>query len=176
MSLSDEIRSSIRTIPDFPKPGIQFRDITPLLSDTNLSAKVAKALAEPFMDMQIDVVAGIESRGFLYGVLIAQHLGCGFSMIRKKGKLPYRTVEQSYALEYGEATIEMHIDAIQTGQRVLIHDDLLATGGTAEATANLIRKMDGEVAGFNFVVELDDLDGRSRIQPYTDKIVSIVNY
>lgn len=176
MTLEEKLKATIRNIPDFPEPGIQFKDITPLLSDTRLCAQTAKALAEPFKERGVDVVAGVESRGFLFGVLIAHELDCPFTMIRKSGKLPYKTVAQTYDLEYGSASIEMHIDAISEGQRVLIHDDLLATGGTAKATAELIEKVGGKVAGFNFVVALSGLNGQDRLQPYSDNIVSIVKY
>jgi adenine phosphoribosyltransferase len=176
MTLEEKLRQTIRNIPDFPEPGIQFKDITPLLSDTKLCAQTAKALADPFRSTGVDVVAGVESRGFLFGVLIAHELDCPFTMVRKSGKLPYKTVAQSYDLEYGSASIEMHIDAVEEGQRVLIHDDLLATGGTAQATAELIKKVGGKIAGFNFVVALTALNGMERLQPYSDNIVSIVKY
>lgn len=176
MNVEERLIQTIRTIPDFPKKGIQFKDITPVLSNTLLCSETAAKLAEPFKGKNIEVVAGVESRGFLFGVLIAQHLGCAFTMIRKSGKLPYKTLSKSYDLEYGSASIEMHIDAVETGQKVLIHDDLLATGGTAQAAAELIKDAGGEVAGFNFVVELEALNGRECIQPYSDNIVSIVKF
>lgn len=176
MTLEDKIRRSIRTIPDFPEAGIQFKDITPLLSNPKLCADTANALAAPFKTLNIDVVAGVESRGFLFGMLIAHVLDCPFAMIRKSGKLPYKTVSEDYDLEYGKARIEMHTDAVGQGQRVLVHDDLLATGGTAAASATLIKKLGGTVAGFNFVVELVDLKGHERLQPYAENIVSIVKY
>ncbi|MEX2597013.1 MAG: adenine phosphoribosyltransferase [Salibacteraceae bacterium] len=172
----DFLRKNIRTIPDFPREGIQFKDITPVLSSFELCREVVKSLAEPFRNEGIDFVAGIESRGFLFGVLLAQELKCGFTVIRKKGKLPAQTIEQKYDLEYGSAIIEMHADAIQPEQKVLIHDDLLATGGTACAAAELIKDLQGILAGFSFVVELDFLNGRTRLQPYCTNIVSLVNY
>ena len=151
----------IRDIPNFPKPGILFRDITPMLKDPAALKAVVAALAEPWRE-SVDVVAGMESRGFIFGTLLAQELGCGFIPVRKPGKLPYKKESVSYGLEYGADTLEIHIDAC-TGERVLICDDLIATGGTAAATATLIERVGGEVAGYSFVIELSDLEGRARL-------------
>lgn len=176
MDILQHLQATIRTVPDFPKPGIMFKDITPVLRDVDLCYAVAKELAKPFRDTGVDVVAGIESRGFLFGMLVAQELNCGFSIIRKKGKLPHKTVELEYALEYGSAIIEMHEDEIRPDQRVMIHDDLLATGGTADAAAQLVTNVGGEVAGFSFVIGLDFLGGADKLKPHSDSIVTLVNY
>lgn len=176
MSIADSLHQSIRTIADFPKSGIQFKDITPVLRDPALCSAVSKALADPFRNQGIEVVAGIESRGFLFGMLLAQELGCSFAIIRKKGKLPHRTIELEYALEYGSAIIEMHEDEIAPGQKVMIHDDLLATGGTADAAARLIHSVGGVVAGFSFVIGLDALGGEERLKQHTQAIVTLINY
>jgi len=176
MNVTTKLSENIRTIPDFPKPGIQFKDITPALADPELCDELAEALVKPFRDAGIDLIAGVESRGFIFGPMMAQKLGCGFTPIRKKGKLPADTYEQSYDLEYGQATIEMHKDAFDHGRKILIHDDLLATGGTAAAASELIIQAGGSVAGFTFLIELDFLEGRKLLQPYSNNIVSIVRY
>jgi adenine phosphoribosyltransferase len=160
------LRDKIRDISDFPKPGIVFKDITPLLQDAKAFRYTIDQLTEPYIGQHIDAVVGIESRGFIFGAPIADRLGAGFVLVRKLGKLPYKTVSAEYALEYGTNTIEMHTDAIQPGMKVLISDDLLATGGTVEATASLVRKLGGEVAGLSFLIELKFLNGRSRFPNY----------
>ena len=172
----DNLKNTIRTIPDFPKPGIAFKDITPVLRDVNLCRYVVKELANSFVNSKIDVVAGIESRGFLFGMLLAQELDCAFAIIRKKGKLPYKTVHLEYELEYGSAIIEMHEDEIRPSQNVLVHDDLLATGGTAAAAANLISNIGGNIAGFSFVIELEFLEGRKNLMKYSNNVDSLVIY
>jgi adenine phosphoribosyltransferase len=156
----------IRDVPNFPKPGIIFKDITPLLRSAVALRQTAEMLAKPFGDGKIDLVAGIESRGFIFGALVAKYLSAGFVPIRKAGKLPHTTINQSYDLEYGSSTVEVHADAVEKGQRVLVVDDLLATGGTAAAACALVRKLGGEVAGVSFVVELSFLDGRKRLGGY----------
>lgn len=176
MTIEEKLYQTIRTIPDFPKEGIQFKDITPLFSDPLLVAEVTEALVAPFEGQKINAIAAIESRGFLFGILMAQRLGCSFVMIRKQGKLPYKTINQSYKLEYGEATIEMHTDAISEGDKVVLHDDLLATGGTAQAAADLIKKNGAEISGISFVIELESLKGRQLLQPYSKSIVSTIKY
>ena len=176
MTLSDKLDLAIRNIPDFPKPGIQFKDITPILRDAKLCREITLALTAPFKGKNIDVVAGIESRGFLFGMLMAQELGCAFAVIRKKGKLPHRTVEIEYALEYGSAIIEMHEDEIESGQHVIIHDDLLATGGTAAAAAELIKKVGGRVEAFSFLIEFDFLEGANKLSPFGAPIASLKHY
>jgi len=158
------IRSLIRTIPDYPKPGIQFRDITTLLRDANGLRLTIDALVERYRSKGIQKVAGIESRGFIVGSALAYQLGAGFVPIRKKGKLPAATISQEYQLEYGTDQIELHVDAITKGERVLLVDDLIATGGTAEAAAKLIQKLGGEIVETAFVIDLPDLGGRKRLE------------
>lgn len=154
-----DLKSLIRTIPDYPKPGIMFRDVTTLLADAQGFKAAIARLAEPYRTEPIDVVAGIEARGFITAGAIADRLGCGFVPVRKKGKLPWKVISQSYALEYGTDTLEMHEDALARGKRVLIVDDLIATGGTAEAAAKLIRKLGGTIVGAAFLVDLPELGG-----------------
>ncbi len=176
MNLQERITKSIRTIPDFPKPGIMFKDITPLLKDVALSKEITHAFAEYWSNHEIDVVVGIESRGFIWGNSLAQLLGIPFIPIRKKGKLPAETLAYKYDLEYGSAEVEIHKDAIIENQRVLIHDDLLATGGTAIAAAELIRMSGGHTAGFSFLVELGFLNGKKGLNTYSSNIHSLITY
>lgn len=154
-----DLKSLIRTIPDYPKAGILFRDVTTLLGNSAGFRHSIDAMAEPFRSAKVDAVAGIEARGFILGGAVADHLGCGFIPIRKKGKLPWRTIGQEYTLEYGVDIIEIHEDAIREGERILIVDDLIATGGTAEAAIKLILRSGGVVAGATFVIDLPDLGG-----------------
>ena len=161
---STDLKSIIRTIPDFPKPGINFYDITPLLKDGRALAYTIDTMADHFSNMNIDVVVSMEARGFLFGPAIAYKLGAGFAPVRKPGKLPWDTHQEEYALEYGTDTIEIHRDAILPGERVLIIDDVLATGGTAKAVTNLIRKMNGKIIGAAFVIELVTLKGRNKLK------------
>ncbi|MGE3228892.1 MAG: adenine phosphoribosyltransferase [Hyphomicrobium sp.] len=149
----------IRTIPDYPKPGILFRDVTTLLGDAQGLKAAITQMTEPFRAEPVDAVAGIEARGFILGGAIADRLGCGFIPIRKKGKLPWKTIGQEYTLEYGVDVIEIHEDALTPGQRILIVDDLIATGGTAEAAVKLVRRSGGEVVGATFIIDLPDLGG-----------------
>lgn len=158
------IKSLIRTIPDYPKEGVQFRDITTLLQDAGGMHMVVEKLIEPFHGMRIDKVAGIEARGFILGGAIAHRLRAGFVPVRKKGKLPYTTIGQDYELEYGTESIEMHTDAINQGEPVLLVDDLVATGGTAVAATELIRKTGGEIVGCACIVDLPDLGGSRRLR------------
>jgi adenine phosphoribosyltransferase len=174
--LENRLRKAIRDVPDFPEPGILFKDITPILLDPSLCREVVNGFLEAMKGVEIDVVAGVESRGFLFGLPLAMALDVPFVTVRKKGKLPYHTVSYSYDLEYGSAEIEMHRDAIHSGQRVLVHDDLLATGGTAAATSELIATQGAEVVGFTFLVELSALGGRERIETYSDHLVQLVSY
>jgi adenine phosphoribosyltransferase len=164
----------IRDIPDFPKPGILFKDITPVLQDPGAFTEVVKRMAEAAAALKPDVVVGIESRGFIFGAPIALELNLPFALVRKLGKLPYSTVAEEYALEYGTNTVEMHTDSVRPGQRTLVVDDLLATGGTALATARLIEKCGAEVAGFAFLVELSFLAGRHALRGY--EIVALIEY
>lgn len=160
----DELKRCIRDIRDFPKPGIVFRDVTPVLLDPKLFARAIALMAEPFQDARISRVVSIESRGFLFGAPIALELGAGLVPIRKPGKLPAATQRVEYALEYGTDALEMHHDAVQPGDRVLIVDDVLATGGTASAAAQLVGARGATVVGFTFLIELDGLNGRQRLQ------------
>lgn len=162
-SIKEYIRKTIRTIPDFPKPGIQFKDITTLLQDKRALELTDYMLALPFMGKNVDYVVGLESRGFLFGTNLAQSLNAGFIPIRKPGKLPADTLSQTYTLEYGEDSIEIHKDAFSDGARVIIHDDLIATGGTAAAAAKLIERMGGSIVGFSFIMELSFLKGREAV-------------
>jgi len=162
MHLNDHIRD----IPDFPKPGIVFKDITPLLGSATAFAKAAEELQLLVGDQDIDKVVGVESRGYFFGAVLAERLKAGFVPVRKPGKLPYETVQQSYALEYGTDTLEIHKDAITKGDRVLLHDDVLATGGTAAAVVKLIETLGGIVVQCNFLMELDFLKGNERLEGY----------
>ncbi len=163
LELAERLRRSIRDVPDFPKPGILFKDITPILADPDLFACVIDHLVAAHGAEVIDRVVGIESRGFLFAAPLALRLGAGFVPVRKPGKLPYRTVRIEYALEYGNDALEVHEDAIRPGDRVLLVDDLLATGGTASAAARLVERLGGRVVGASFVVELEFLDGRAQL-------------
>lgn len=156
----------IRTIPDYPKPGIMFRDVTTLFADPKGFKRAIKEMARPFEDAKVSAVAGIEARGFILGGAIADRLECGFIPIRKKGKLPWKTIGQEYTLEYGVDAIEIHEDAIQTGQRILIVDDLIATGGTAEAAAKLVKRTGGIVVGATFIIDLPELGGVKRLKSH----------
>ncbi|HVN63600.1 MAG TPA: adenine phosphoribosyltransferase [Candidatus Binataceae bacterium] len=170
---AEEIKNLIRNVPDFPKPGIMFRDFTPLIANARGFAAVVDKMAEPYLG-KIDAVVGIESRGFVVGAPLAYRLGVGLTIVRKPGKLPADTIDESYDLEYGSATLQIHRDAFPSGARVLIADDLLATGGTADAAIKLARKAGGEVIGCAFVVELTGLRGRERLQPVN--CFSLVQY
>ncbi|MGK9125970.1 adenine phosphoribosyltransferase [Olivibacter sp. SA151] len=170
------LKATIRDIVDFPKPGIVFKDITPILKSAHLCNLVIEEFATRLKEVPFDIVAGIESRGFLFGLMLANHLGIPFVPIRKEGKLPAQTTKQSYDLEYGSATIEMHTDAFEPGARVLIHDDLLATGGTVVAASKLIQQLGGIIAGYSFVISLDFLNGRQRLLPYSNQLISLVSY
>ena len=163
-SLEKTLLSAIRTIADYPKPGIQFRDITTLLGDARAFRRSVDELVQPFAGTKIDKIAGIEARGFILGGAVAHQLSTGFVPIRKKGKLPGQTIAQAYRLEYGEAVVEVHEDAMQPGEKVLLVDDLLATGGTAEAGIRLIERLGAEVIGCAFVVDLPDLGGRRKLE------------
>jgi adenine phosphoribosyltransferase len=162
----EKIKAVVRDIPDFPKPGIIYKDITPILQDGAIFSALIDYLAEPYRNNMPKYVAGIESRGFIFGAALAAELGCGFIPIRKAGKLPYKTIRQSYSLEYGEATIEMHEDAAAAGDKIVLIDDLLATGGTAQAAVSLLQKLNVEIIGIEFIIELAFLNGRDVLSPY----------
>ncbi len=170
----DYIKNAIRDVPDFPKKGILFRDITTAIKDKDVMKRMIDEIVEAFKDEKIDYVAGIESRGFIFGMPVAYSLGCGFVPIRKPNKLPAETYSVEYQLEYGTDKIEMHKDAIEKGKRVLIIDDLLATGGTAAAACELVKKA-GVLVGLAFVIELTDLKGREKL-PKDVKILSLAKY
>ncbi|MBE8720984.1 adenine phosphoribosyltransferase [Sphingobacterium pedocola] len=174
--LEKELKDVIRDIPDFPQPGIVFKDITPILKDQRLCKEIVFEFARRLEGIKIDVIAGIESRGFLFGMMLANHLDIPFVPIRKQGKLPYKTISESYKLEYGQATIEIHEDAFEKGQNILIHDDLLATGGTVVAASKLIEKLDGKIVGYSFVISLDFLQSHGRLTRFSDRIISLVHY
>ncbi len=174
MKLEEQIRSRIRDVPDFPKPGILFKDITPLLQDPAAFHAVLDAFEKRYGSRQVDCVAAIESRGFIFGAPLANRLKTAFVPIRKKGKLPYQSVEETYDLEYGTATIEMHVDAVHKGQRVLMVDDLLATGGTCAAACQLVEKQGAKVVECAFVVELAFLNGRKKLTGR--EVFSLVQY
>ncbi len=169
-----DLEDYIRIIPDFPKPGVLFKDITPLLASKEASAKCVEQLLELVGDQTIDKVVGIESRGFFFGMLLAQKLNAGFVPVRKPGKLPFSTLKEPYQLEYGMDALEIHDDAIIKGERVLIHDDVLATGGTARAVANLVEKLGGHVAQCNFIMELSFLDGKEKLKKHP--VFSVLQY
>ncbi|MGH7840221.1 MAG: adenine phosphoribosyltransferase [Candidatus Binataceae bacterium] len=164
MMSAEELKQLVRNIPDFPQPGILFRDITPLIGDAEGLAALVDHIAEPWLG-KIDRVVGIESRGFIVGAPVAYRLGVGLTIARKPGKLPFDTVSESYDLEYGSAALQMHQDSFANRSRVLIVDDLLATGGTAQAAVRLVRQLGGEIAGCAFVIELKALGGRQRLEP-----------
>jgi adenine phosphoribosyltransferase len=161
-----DLAKAIRNVPDFPKPGIQFKDITPLLADARLYAGSIELLTQNYKPGEVDAIVGIDARGFIFAAAAALKLQCGFVPVRKKGKLPYQTFEESYDLEYGSNTMAIHTDALKKGSRVLLIDDLLATGGTAAAAANLMKQIGVEVLEMNFVIELSFLEGRKRLAGY----------
>lgn len=174
--IANQLKSVIRDIHDFPKPGIIFKDITPILKDAQLCKEITADIVAHYKNAKIDAVAGIESRGFLFGMMIANALNIPFIPIRKKGKLPAKVVAQSYHLEYGTATIEIHEDAFPEGSNILLHDDLLATGGSAQAACDLIEKIGGKIAGINFLVSLDFLNGMDNLTKFDTDIYSVVHY
>jgi adenine phosphoribosyltransferase len=171
---AEDLKKLIREIPDYPKPGILFYDITTLIKNRAGFARVVDFMTSPYLDKNVDLVLGMEARGFIFGPAIAYRLNAGFIPVRKPKKLPGVTVSYTYDLEYGTDTLEIHKDAIQPGQRVLIVDDLLATGGTAEATAKLANQLGADICGISFVVELDFLNGRKRLAPY--EVFSLLHY
>lgn len=165
MTDSARLLQAVRTVPDFPEVGVQFKDITPILADADLLLEAVDLLAQPYRDEGITKVVGIEARGFILGSLLARELGAGFVPIRKRGKLPYSTHEESYDLEYGTDVIAMHTDAVSSNDRVLIHDDVIATGGTASAAYRLVRHFNADAVGYSFLVELSFLNGREKLNP-----------
>lgn len=178
MTLQQKLDLVIRNVPDFPKPGIQFKDITPIFLDAKLCDEIAESIVNNFLHNhgKVDAVCAIESRGFFIGILIAQKLNIPLFPVRKKGKLPAETKSFTYDLEYGTATLEIHTGVVKPKWNVMIHDDLLATGGTAMAAAELVQMEGGNVAGFSFIAELDFLNGKDKILRYSKNIVSLMNY
>lgn len=175
-ALQQRLEAAIRAVPDFPKPGVLFRDITPVLEDPLLCRALIEGFKHRLQDIPIDGIAGIESRGFLFGMPLALALGVPFLTVRKKGKLPGRTVGCAYTLEYGTAEVEMHEGSVLPGMRILVHDDLLATGGTAAAAAQLVRMQGGTVSGFAFLIELAFLNGLTKLEPFNAKVVTLQTY
>lgn len=174
--ISKRLKEVIRDVPDFPKPGILFKDIMPILLKPQLTRDIINEMVKHVKDLNLDAIVGIESRGFWFGIMLANKLELPFIPIRKKGKLPYNTVSYSYDLEYGSAEIEMHEDEIKEGWNVIIHDDLLATGGTACAAAELLKIQKANVAGFSFVVDLTFLNGSDILKKYSENIFNLVSY
>jgi adenine phosphoribosyltransferase len=174
-NLLDRLRVAIRDVPDFPQEGILFKDITPVLADPHLMELAIDGMVEPFADLKIDKVVGIDARGFIFGSMIAQRLKAGFVPVRKKGKLPWKTIGVDYSLEYGTNRVEMHVDAIQPGEKVLLADDLLATGGTAAAALHLIQEAGAELLGSTFFIELGFLEGRTQLAS-TGPVHSLLNF
>ena len=164
--MNNKIKAAIRTIPNWPIEGVMFRDITTLMQDPEIYRQTCDIFYNRYKDMQIDKIVGIDARGFVFGAVLAYHLNVGFIPVRKKGKLPYKTISTSYTLEYGEAVVEMHADSIQKGEKVVIIDDLIATGGTIGAATRLVEQLGGEIVECAFVVELPDLKGREQIKDY----------
>jgi adenine phosphoribosyltransferase len=175
MNLVEQIRRTIRDVPDFPKPGIMFKDITPIFEDQKLCTQIVDGFIEK-LTKKPDAIVGIESRGFLFGILLANKLNVPFVMVRKAGKLPYKTIKYEYTLEYGSAAVEMHFNALKKDWNVLIHDDLLATGGTAEAAAHLVKQQGAHVDGFSFLVELSFLKGTEKLKTHSNNIICLVQY
>ena len=171
-----KIDQVVRTVPDFPKKGISFKDITPLLLDCNLTDEIIDSFVEELNGLDVDAVVGVESRGFLFGFLLANKLRVPFVPVRKVGKLPGETLRYKYNLEYGSSEVEIHKEDINEGWNILIHDDLLATGGTAVASAELISQLNANVTAFAFVIELGFLNGKDRLKEYSDNIISLTNY
>lgn len=169
------IESQIRDVPDFPKPGILFKDITPLLSNAEALRQTARLLAKSYSTEDVDVIIGMESRGFLFGTNMAMELNAGFVPVRKPNKLPYKKISASYELEYGTDKVEIHEDSIKKGDRVVIHDDLIATGGTAGAATELVKKLGGIVVGYSFIIELTFLNGRDKLESNVP-INSLIKY
>lgn len=176
MNVESRIKQAIRDVADFPKEGVVFKDLTPLLLDPVLTEDITNEIIAQANGAKIDAVCAVESRGFLYGMVLAHKLKVPFIPIRKKGKLPGETIEFTYDLEYGSATVEVHLDDIQPGWNVLVHDDLLATGGTAAAATELMKMRHAKVVAFAFLLELDFLHGRKKLEQYHSKIISLVRY
>lgn len=174
--LHSQLKSIIRDVPDFPKPGVLFKDITPIFQDAQLCTSIIDEFVARIGDKKIDAIVGIESRGFLFGIMLANRLNVPLALARKKGKLPYKPIAYKYNLEYATSEMEMQLDDIKPGWNVLIHDDVLATGGTADAAARLIKMQKGNIAGFTFLLELKFLKGQEKIIQHSQNIISLVEY
>ena len=175
-SVEDTLRAAIRTIADYPKPGIQFRDITTLLGNARAFRRAVDELVHPFAGQKVDKIAGIEARGFILGGAIAHQLSAGFVPIRKKGKLPHHTVRIAYSLEYGVDEMEMHTDAVHPGEKIILVDDLIATGGTAEAAVKLLQKMGADIVAACFVIDLPDLGGRAKLEALGVPVHTLIGF
>ena len=171
-----DLKAAIRTVPDFPKPGVQYRDVTTLLSNSQALAEAVRQLAEPYRDVKIDAVAGIDARGFIFGTAVAIELGIGFIPVRKAGKLPFATLEQNYELEYGTDTLQIHADAAGEGDRILLVDDLIATGGTSAAAISLLHRTGCTVTGAAFLIDLPDLGGADVIRKMGVPLLALVSF
>ncbi len=176
MKISDKIKNTVRNVPDFPKAGINFKDISPVVENPSLSKEIVMEFANQLRDKNIDAIVGVESRGFIYGMPLALELNVPFVLVRKVGKLPFDTIKYSYDLEYGSSTVEMHVDSIKPDWNVFIHDDLLATGGTAIAAAELVKQQGGNIAGFGFIIELSFLNGAKKLKYLSDNIINLATY
>ncbi len=176
MTLTEKIKQTVRNVPDFPKPGINFKDIAPVVENPSLSKEIVQEFANQLREKNIDAIVGVESRGFIYGMPLALELNVPFVLVRKVGKLPFDTIQHSYELEYGSATVEMHVDSIKPNWNVFVHDDLLATGGTAIAAAELVKKQGGNIAGFGFIIELSFLKGKEKLSDFSENIINLVTY
>lgn len=176
MNIRTQLLHTIRDVPDFPKPGILFKDLTTILKKPELCKAIADQFCEQIRPLKPDALVALDSRGFWFGLMISTQLGIPMIPVRKEGKLPYKTMVKAYALEYGMSKVEMHIDALQPGWKVLIHDDLLATGGTAEAASTLVTEQKASVCGYAFMVELEALKGREKLLPYSHNITHLISY
>ena len=172
----EKIKNTVRNVPDFPKAGINFKDIAPVVENPSLSKEIVQEFANQLREKNIDAIVGVESRGFIYGMPLALELNVPFVLVRKVGKLPFDTIQHSYELEYGSATVEMHVDSIKPNWNVFVHDDLLATGGTAIAAAELVKKQGGNIAGFGFIIELSFLKGKEKLSDFSENIINLVTY
>ena len=170
----NSLKEKVRSIPDWPQKGVIFRDITPILEDKNLFRFLIEELARSYKDKKVDKIVGIDARGFILAAALAYKLKTGLAIVRKKGKLPYKTIEKKYTLEYAAQTLEMHQDAINPGEKILLVDDVLATGGTMAATVDIVRKLGGKIVGILFFIELKDLKGRKKLKGY--KMKSLINF
>jgi len=176
VKLSEKIKNTVRNVPGFPKAGINFKDIAPVVENPSLSKEIVQEFANQLREKNIDAIVGVESRGFIYGMPLALELNVPFVLVRKVGKLPFDTIQHSYELEYGSATVEMHVDSIKPNWNVFVHDDLLATGGTAIAAAELVKKQGGNIAGFGFIIELSFLKGKEKLSDFSENIINLVTY